>query len=149
MNNDQFQELMECLNGISSRLDAIESAVADLNVEQGVSTVDDVVSRLDGISSALAESSDSSTINNLDDVVSRLDEISSAVSGSSDTAAGTRHVEQILFRTVLYTDWPAPSKADAAGESESGRQLRSRGRDGSTDQNSPSNATASAPSSTS
>lgn len=35
MNEEQFRELMSCLNDISSRLDAIESAASDINRKQG------------------------------------------------------------------------------------------------------------------
>lgn len=49
---------MDCLNGIASRLDAIESAASEINDKQGeysAYTLEDVVTRLDAIESAATD----------------------------------------------------------------------------------------------
>lgn len=49
MNDEQFRELMGCLNDISSRLDAIESATSSVDFKQGeycAYSLEDVVKAL-------------------------------------------------------------------------------------------------------
>lgn len=49
MDDEQFRELMDCLNNIASRLDAIESVMSDINYKQGeycAYTLEDVTKAL-------------------------------------------------------------------------------------------------------
>ncbi|MGV0809009.1 hypothetical protein [Mycolicibacterium setense] len=58
MNEEQFRELMECLNNISSRVDDIESAVSDINHKQGeycAYNLEDVVKALWDIEKAVGK----------------------------------------------------------------------------------------------
>lgn len=58
MNDEQFQELMECLRGIASRLDAIEAHASEISHNQGeycAYNLEDVVNRLDAIESAATD----------------------------------------------------------------------------------------------
>ena len=87
MNEDQFRELMDCLNGIASRLDAIESAVSEINDKQGdycAYSLEDVVNRLDAIESAASDINHKHgeyCAYNLEDVVKALWDVEKALGG--------------------------------------------------------------------
>ena len=75
MKETQFRELMECLNGISSRLEAIEDAVSATEaVADHASTLVTVAGELRRIQSAIKDALPI-TIHDLDDVHRVLEEV--------------------------------------------------------------------------